>query len=105
MNLHFFFIDEDNLSRSLSIQENLKYVKYKNLDCSEIYDTYEKLFGDTGSSTKCALSPTKLSQCSFDLGTDSEVKKKKEMKAASCPSRWRQPNPVAARSKIKLTHT
>ncbi|CAA3002994.1 Hypothetical predicted protein [Olea europaea subsp. europaea] len=39
---------------------------------SEIYDTYGKLFGDTGDSTKYALSPTKLSQRGFNLSTDSD---------------------------------
>ncbi|XP_022847024.1 uncharacterized protein LOC111369658 [Olea europaea var. sylvestris] len=50
--------------------ENPKYAKYMNLDCSEIYDTYEKLFDDTGNSMKYALSPSKLSQRGFDLGTE-----------------------------------
>ncbi|CAA2994500.1 Hypothetical predicted protein [Olea europaea subsp. europaea] len=52
--------------------ENRKYAKYKNMSCSEIYDTYGKLFGDAGDSTKYALSPSKLSQRGFDLGTDSD---------------------------------
>ncbi|CAA2993526.1 Hypothetical predicted protein [Olea europaea subsp. europaea] len=52
--------------------ENPKYAKYKYIDCSEIYDTYGKLFGDTGDATKYALSPMKLSQCGFDLSTDSD---------------------------------
>lgn len=64
------YIDECNLLCSLSIQENPKYAKYMNLDCSEIYDTYEKLFDDTGNSMKYALSPSKLSQRGFDLGTE-----------------------------------
>ncbi|CAA2985461.1 Hypothetical predicted protein [Olea europaea subsp. europaea] len=42
------------------------------MDCSEIYDTYGKLFDDTEYSTKYALSPLKLSQRGFDLGTDSD---------------------------------
>ncbi|CAI9779759.1 unnamed protein product [Fraxinus pennsylvanica] len=54
------------------IKENPKYAKYRNINCSEIYDTYGRLFGDTGDSTKYALSPTKLSQRGFDLGTDSD---------------------------------
>ncbi|CAA2978979.1 Putative serine/threonine-protein kinase [Olea europaea subsp. europaea] len=53
-------------------QENPKYAKYRYMDCSEIYDTYEKLFSDTDDSTKYALSPSKLSQHGFDLGTDSD---------------------------------
>ncbi|CAI9781252.1 unnamed protein product [Fraxinus pennsylvanica] len=54
------------------IKENPKYAKYRNFNCSEIYDTYGRLFGDTGDSTKYALSPTKLSHRGFDLGTDSD---------------------------------
>ncbi|CAA2967923.1 Hypothetical predicted protein [Olea europaea subsp. europaea] len=54
------------------IKDNQKYAKYKNMNCSEIYDTYGKLFGDAGNSTKYALSPSKLSQRGFDLGTDSD---------------------------------
>ncbi|CAI9767998.1 unnamed protein product [Fraxinus pennsylvanica] len=53
------------------MQENPKYAKYRNFNCSEIYDTHGRLFGDTGDSTKYALSPTKLSHRGFDLGTDS----------------------------------
>ncbi|CAA3005377.1 Hypothetical predicted protein [Olea europaea subsp. europaea] len=56
----------------MSLQENRKYAKYKNMNHSEIYDTYGKLFGDAGDSTKYALSPSKLSQWGFDLGTDSD---------------------------------
>ncbi|CAA2974577.1 Hypothetical predicted protein [Olea europaea subsp. europaea] len=52
--------------------ESRKYAKYKNINCSEIYDTYGKLFSDVGDSTKYALSPSKLSQRGFDLGTDSD---------------------------------
>ncbi|CAA3002632.1 Hypothetical predicted protein [Olea europaea subsp. europaea] len=48
-------------SRYISLQENRKYAKYKNMNCSEIYDRYGKLFGDTGDSTKYALFPSKLS--------------------------------------------
>ncbi|CAA2986420.1 Hypothetical predicted protein [Olea europaea subsp. europaea] len=33
------------------IKENPKYAKYKHIDCSEIYDTYGKLFGDTRDAT------------------------------------------------------
>ncbi|CAI9786124.1 unnamed protein product [Fraxinus pennsylvanica] len=54
------------------IMENPKYAKFKNFNCTEIYDTYSRLFGDTGDSTKYALSLTKLSQRGFDLGTDSD---------------------------------
>ncbi|CAA3032043.1 Hypothetical predicted protein [Olea europaea subsp. europaea] len=54
------------------IKENRKYAKYKNMNCSEIYDTYGKLFDEEGDSTKYALSPSKLSQQGFDLGTDSD---------------------------------
>ncbi|CAA2955146.1 Hypothetical predicted protein [Olea europaea subsp. europaea] len=54
------------------IKENRKYAKYKNMNCSEIYDTYGKLFCDAGDSTKYALSPSKLSQRGFDLGTDND---------------------------------
>ncbi|CAI9753409.1 unnamed protein product [Fraxinus pennsylvanica] len=54
------------------VQENQKYAKYKNFDCSEIYDTYGKLFGYTGDSTKYAVSPTKLSQRGLEFSTDSD---------------------------------
>ncbi|CAI9758234.1 unnamed protein product [Fraxinus pennsylvanica] len=53
-------------------RESPRYAKYRNINCSEIYDTYGRLFGDTGDSTKYALSPTKLLQHGFDLGTDSD---------------------------------
>ncbi|CAI9776398.1 unnamed protein product [Fraxinus pennsylvanica] len=52
--------------------ENPKYAKHRNFDCSEIYDTYGKLFGDTCDSMKYAVSPTKLSQWGFDFSTDSD---------------------------------
>ncbi|CAA3026348.1 Hypothetical predicted protein [Olea europaea subsp. europaea] len=42
------------------------------MNCSEIYDTYGKLFGDAGDSTKYTLSPSKLSQRGFNLGTNSD---------------------------------
>ncbi|CAA3001511.1 Hypothetical predicted protein [Olea europaea subsp. europaea] len=51
---------------------NRKYAKYKNMNCSEIYNTYGKLFDDAGDSTKYALSPSKLLQRGFDLGLDSD---------------------------------
>ncbi|CAA3021622.1 Hypothetical predicted protein [Olea europaea subsp. europaea] len=54
------------------IKENRKYAKYNNMNCSEIYDTYGKLFGDVGDSTKYTLCPSKLSQRGFDLSTDSD---------------------------------
>ncbi|CAI9769833.1 unnamed protein product [Fraxinus pennsylvanica] len=54
------------------MQENRKYAKYKDMNCNEIYETYGKLFGDTGDSTKYALSLSKLSQRGFDLDTDSD---------------------------------
>ncbi|CAI9786058.1 unnamed protein product [Fraxinus pennsylvanica] len=54
------------------MQENRKYAKYKDMNCNEIYETYGKLFGDTGDSTKYALSPSKLSQRGFDLDTESD---------------------------------
>ncbi|CAA2979019.1 Hypothetical predicted protein [Olea europaea subsp. europaea] len=54
------------------LQENRKYAMYKNMNCNEICNTYGKLFSDAGDSTKYALSPSKLSQRGFDLGTDSD---------------------------------
>lgn len=86
------YIDKCNLLCSLSIQENPKYAKYRNFNCSEIYDTHEKLFDDTGDSMKYAFSPSKLSQRGFDLGTI--VKERTE--ATSCQSTRRQPIPVVA---------
>ncbi|CAA2964295.1 Hypothetical predicted protein [Olea europaea subsp. europaea] len=55
-----------------NFHENPKYAKYKHIDCSEIYDTYGKLFEDIGDATKYVLSPTKLSQRGFDLSTNSD---------------------------------
>ncbi|CAI9768391.1 unnamed protein product [Fraxinus pennsylvanica] len=59
-------------NRPNPFSENRKYAKYKDMNCNEIYETYGKLFGDTGDSTKYALSPSKLSQRGFDLDTDSD---------------------------------
>ncbi|CAA3013275.1 Hypothetical predicted protein [Olea europaea subsp. europaea] len=56
----------------MSFQENRKYAKYRSMNCSEIYDTYGKLFGDAGDSAKYALSPSKLSKRGIDLSTDSD---------------------------------
>ncbi|CAA3026819.1 Hypothetical predicted protein [Olea europaea subsp. europaea] len=37
------------------MRENPKYAKYKHIDCSEIYNTYGKLFGDTGDAAKLPI--------------------------------------------------
>ncbi|CAI9769445.1 unnamed protein product [Fraxinus pennsylvanica] len=64
--------DTVRYSSYASSQENLKYAKYENFNCSEIYDTYGKLFGDIGDSTKYVISPTKLSQRGFDFSTNGD---------------------------------
>ncbi|CAA2960724.1 Hypothetical predicted protein [Olea europaea subsp. europaea] len=54
------------------IKENPRYRKFKDNDNTEIYDKYSRLFGGSFYSMKYTLTPTKLSQRGFDLGTNSD---------------------------------
>ncbi|CAA2982142.1 Hypothetical predicted protein [Olea europaea subsp. europaea] len=52
--------------------KNPRYGKFKDNDNMEIYHKYSRLFGGSCDSIKYTLTPTKLSQRGFDLGTNSD---------------------------------
>ncbi|CAA2953886.1 Hypothetical predicted protein [Olea europaea subsp. europaea] len=64
--------DADDFGYNPETMENPQYGKFKNNDNTEIYHKYSRLFGGSCDSMKYALTPTKLSQCGFDLGTNSD---------------------------------
>ncbi|CAA3010902.1 Hypothetical predicted protein [Olea europaea subsp. europaea] len=55
------------------IMENPRYGKFKDNNNTEIYHKYNHLFGGSCDSMKYVPTPTKLSQCGFDLGANSDT--------------------------------
>ncbi|CAI9778240.1 unnamed protein product [Fraxinus pennsylvanica] len=82
----------------LMTEDNPEYAKCKDFDCSEIYEKYGKLFGDTRDSMKYVLSPTKLSQIVTGQRRLIVTKRTEE---TSCPSTRKQRIPAIAPSKIE----
>ncbi|CAA2969385.1 Hypothetical predicted protein [Olea europaea subsp. europaea] len=66
-------IDVPNWWWKQKIKKNPRYGKFKDNDNSKIYHMYSRLCGGSCDSIKYELTPKKLSQHGFDLGSNTDM--------------------------------